>query len=73
MQKELVELKERLAIMDKEMVEFSDLAGLRARAEDRRRQLAVDREQLEARMVAASLNVKEATAAVTSFKVSRMD
>lgn len=68
-----MELKDRLAVMDKEMVEFSDLAGLRARAEDRRRQLAADREQLEARMVAASLNVKEATAAVTSFKVSRRD
>ncbi|KAK4290679.1 hypothetical protein Pmani_036441 [Petrolisthes manimaculis] len=67
-QKELVELKERLATMDEEMVEFSDVAGLRARAEDRRRQLAADREQLEARMVAASLNIKEGKAAVASLK-----
>ncbi|XP_037795044.1 intraflagellar transport protein 74 homolog [Penaeus monodon] len=67
-QKEMVELKEKLAKMEKEMVEFSDLDGLRTRAEEKRRNLADEKEQLDERKGAVTQNLQEIESTVKSLK-----
>lgn len=69
-QKEMVELKEKLGRMEKEMVEFSDLDGLRTRAEEKRRNLADEKEQLDERKGAVTQNLHEIESTVKSLKVS---
>lgn len=68
-QKEMVELKEKLVKMEKEMVEFSDLDGLRTRAEEKRRNLAEEKEQLDERKGAVTQNLQEIESTVKSLKV----
>lgn len=65
----MVELKERLARMEKEMIEFSDIDGLKTRAEEKRRMLADEKEQLELKKVSVMQCLQEATNSATSFKV----
>ncbi|XP_042865475.1 intraflagellar transport protein 74 homolog isoform X3 [Penaeus japonicus] len=67
-QKEMVELKEKLVKMEKEMVEFSDLDGLRTRAEEKRRNLAEEKEQLDERKGAVTQNLQEIESTVKSLK-----
>ncbi|XP_069994854.1 intraflagellar transport protein 74 homolog isoform X2 [Penaeus vannamei] len=67
-QKEMVELKEKLGRMEKEMVEFSDLDGLRTRAEEKRRNLADEKEQLDERKGAVTQNLHEIESTVKSLK-----
>ncbi|KAG7167404.1 Intraflagellar transport protein 74-like [Homarus americanus] len=67
-QKEMVELKEKLGRMEKEILEFSDLDGLRTRAEEKRKKLAQEREDLEARKVCISQSLQEINSTISSTK-----
>lgn len=69
MQKEMEDLKEKLARMNQEMIEYSDLDGLRAKAEERRRQLAQEKEQLETKKTSITQYLQEINTAVTTLKV----
>lgn len=63
------DLKEKLAKMNQEMIEYSDLDGLRARADERRRQLAQEKELLETKKTSITQSLREVNNAVTSLKV----
>lgn len=65
----MIELKERLARMEKEMIEFSDIDGLKTRAEEKRRTLADEKEQLELKKVSVTQCLQEANNNVLSLKV----
>lgn len=69
MQKEMEDLKEKLAKMTQEMDEYSDLDGLRARADERRRQLAQEKEQLETKKTSITQSLREINNAVSTLKV----
>lgn len=69
MQKEMEDLKEKLAKMNQEIIEYSDLEGLRARAEEKRRQLAQDKEQLETKKTSITQSLREVNNEVSSLKV----
>lgn len=71
MQKEMEDLKEKLAKMNQEIIEYSDLDGLRARAEEKRRQLAQDKEHLETKKTSITQSLREVNDAVSSLKVRR--
>ena len=71
MQKEMEDLKEKLAKMNQEMVEYSDLDGLRTRADERRRQLAQEKELLETKKTSITESLKEINTAVTTLKVRK--
>ena len=68
-QKEMEDLKEKLAKMPQEMDEFSDLDGLKARADERRRQLAQEKEQLETKKISITQSLQEINTAVSTLKV----
>lgn len=63
------DLKEKLDKMNQEMIEYSDLDGLRARADEKRRQLAQDKEELETKKTSITQSLREVNNAVTSLKV----
>lgn len=67
-QKEMEDLKEKLAKMNQEIIEYSDLDGLRTRADEKRRQLAQDKEQLETKKTSITQSLREVNDAVTSLK-----
>lgn len=67
-QKEMVDLKEKLAVMEKEIVEFSDLDGLKSRADEKRRLLAQEKEELEGKKTSVTQSLQEITNAVATQK-----
>ncbi|CAL4111956.1 unnamed protein product, partial [Meganyctiphanes norvegica] len=67
-QTEMVELKERLITMEKEIQEFSDLNGVKVRAEEKRRNLAEKKEELEIRKASVTQALKDIIAEVTAIK-----
>ncbi|KAK8749313.1 hypothetical protein OTU49_015793 [Cherax quadricarinatus] len=67
-QKEMVDIKEKLAQMEEEIVEFSDLDGLKSRAEEKRKQLAQEKDELEARKSCITQSLHEITTAITALK-----
>lgn len=68
-QKEMEDLKEKLAKMTQEINEYSDLDGLKARADERRRQLAQEKEQLETKKTSITQSLREINTAVSTLKV----
>ncbi|KAK8386714.1 hypothetical protein O3P69_017878 [Scylla paramamosain] len=67
-QKEMEDLKEKLAKMTQEINEYSDLDGLKARADERRRQLAQEKEQLETKKTSITQSLREINTAVSTLK-----
>ncbi|XP_045608252.1 intraflagellar transport protein 74 homolog isoform X2 [Procambarus clarkii] len=67
-QKEMIDLKEKLAQMELEIVEFSDLDGLKTRAEEKRRLLVQEKEELDARKSCISQSLQDITSAITALK-----
>ena len=53
-----------------EMVEFSDLDGLRTRAEEKRKDLAVEKDELEAKKTALTFTLQEIENATKFLNVS---
>ena len=65
-----MDVKEKLRRMENELVEFADIDGLRTRAEDKRKDLAIEKEELEAKKTAVTFSLQEVEAAVKSLKVT---
>ena len=69
-QKELVDVKEKIQKMQDEIVEFSDLDGLRLRAEEKRKNLAVEKDELEAKKTALTFTLQDIETATRMLTVS---
>lgn len=69
MQKELVDIKEKLRRMESELVEFGDLDGLRSRAELKRKDLAIEKDELEAKKTSVTFSLQEVDTSVKMLKV----
>ena len=69
-QKELVDVKEKIQKMQDEIVEFSDLDGLRLRAEEKRKNLAVEKDELEAKKIALTFTLQDIETATRMLTVS---
>ncbi|KAK7027296.1 Intraflagellar transport protein 74 [Halocaridina rubra] len=67
-QKEMVDLKEKHTRMEQEIIEFSDLDSLKVRAEEKRRALVLEKEELEGRKTAINQNLQEILHSVHSLK-----
>lgn len=67
-QKEMVELKEKMDRMQNELVEFSDLDSLRTKAGEKRRNLVQEKDELDTRKTSVSQSLQEVTSAVNSIK-----
>lgn len=68
-QKELVDIKEKLSRMEGELVEFGDIAGLRSKAEVKRKNLSIEKNELEAKKTAVAFTLQEIETAVKTIKV----
>ena len=69
-QNELVELKDKVQKMENEMVEFEDIDGLKFKADEKRKMLISEKEQLEIKQTSVKNSVKEITEKVSTLKVS---
>lgn len=67
-QKELVDIKEKLRRMENELVEFGDLNGLRTRADEKRKDLAVEKDELEAKKTSVTFSLQEVEGAIKTLK-----
>ena len=65
----MVELKEKVQKMEAEMVEFTDLDGLKYRAEEKRSRLVQEKEELETKQSSVKNSLKEVNESVQSLKV----
>ncbi|XP_076056589.1 intraflagellar transport protein 74 homolog isoform X1 [Oratosquilla oratoria] len=68
-QKELVDLKENVAKMETEIIEYSDLDALKRRAEEKRKNLAEERDDLDQRKTSVSQASKEIKTTVDALKL----
>ncbi|KAF2361531.1 hypothetical protein FHG87_007710 [Trinorchestia longiramus] len=66
--KELVDIKEKIRRMENELVEFGDLDGLRTRAEEKRKDLAIEKDELEAKKIAVTFALQEVEDAIKTLK-----
>ena len=66
----MIEQKEKLARMEGELIEFSDLDGLKTKLEEKRRTLIKEKDDLDARRTSVKQNVEEITNSVNALKVS---
>ena len=69
MKKELEEVKENIARMESEMVEFGDLEGLRSKAEAKRKDLSDKKEELEGRKTGVSASLAQLEQVINVIKV----
>ncbi|XP_018024266.1 intraflagellar transport protein 74 homolog [Hyalella azteca] len=72
-QKELVDIKEKIQIMENEVVEFGDLQGLRARADEKRKDLAIEKDELEAKKTAVTFALQEVEDTIKMLKKQLSD
>lgn len=64
-----MDIKEKLRRMENELVEFGDVQGLRSRADVKRKDLAVEKDELEAKKTAVTFSLQEVEGAIKGLKV----
>ncbi|XP_066960218.1 intraflagellar transport protein 74 homolog isoform X1 [Macrobrachium rosenbergii] len=67
-QNEMVELKEKLARMETELIEFTDLDSLKTKLEEKRKELVKQKDELEHRKTSIKQSLQDVTNEVSTLK-----